>query len=561
MKKSISSKPNYILQYWAAIESGSILVSKRLRQQYEKIVHQLKVPYKDYVFDVDKATKPIDYIEDMCRQSKSNPPGKPLLLELWQKAMLQAVFGFVHRETGHRQHRFVDVYIGRKNGKSTLAAAIGLYMLTSDGEGGAEVYSMATKKDQAKIIWVEAKRMVRQSPMLRRMIRSLVGELAYDRRFGSFKPLASEENSLDGLNSHCVLVDELHAIKDVDLIHVMEESTSSRAQPIVWKFTTMGTVREAAFDDIYARDCDILDGNIEVDHTLSFIYALDDEDDWKDERNWIKANPNLGVSKTLQYIRDKVQIAMRSESERKSLMCKDFNRRETSSQSWLSFQVIQNLTLFVPEKMGFNYGIGGADLSETTDLTAAKMICMKPNDPHIYVMQMYWMPEELIEQRAKEDGVPYDKWHRQGLLRSCPGNKIDRRDVTQWYLELKNEYDIYLYKCGFDAWSAEYWVTEMECWFGKRCMEPIRQGKRTLSMPMKRLERDFESKLIIYNDNPIDKWCLTNTSVDIDIKNHTIQPSKPRNRKQRIDGTAALLNAYTSLLNNENDYMKMIGAE
>lgn len=554
-----TGKINYILAYWAEIESGRLLVSKRIRQQFEKLVRQLKKPYKDYVFDIDRATRPIHYIEDICRHSKGKFGSKRFLLELWQKAIIQAVFGFVHKETGLRQYRFVDIYVGRKNGKSTLAAAIALYMLTSDDEMGAEIYSIATKKDQAKVIWDEAKKMAGQSPMLRNRLNRLVGGIMYDAKYAHFKPLASEQNSLDGLNSHGVFVDELHAIKDIELINVMEESVASREQPIVWKFTTMGFVREAAFDTIYLRDCNILDGLIENDNTLAFIYELDKEDDWQDERTWIKANPNLGVSKSYRFIKDKVELAKVSKSERKSLMCKDFNLRETASEAWLSFAQIENPEKFDIASMGFTYAIGGADLSDTTDLTAAKLLCMRPNDERIYVLQMYFMPADSIERRAKEDGVPYDKWHAQGLLRACPGNKINREDVTAWFREMKDQHEIYLYKLGYDAWSAEYWVKDMEMYFGKQCLKAVHQGKKTLSLPMKRLGKDLEAKRIVYNDHPIDKWCLTNTSVDIDLKNHTIQPSKPRNRKQRIDGTAALLNAYTCLLDYEQEYRTMIG--
>lgn len=561
MKNSLEAKqekPNYIRAYWNEIESGREVVSVRIRKQFQRLILRLDKPVAPYVFDIERGTRPIDYIETVCRHSKGKWAGKPVLLELWEKAIVQAAFGFINAETSLRQYTRIDIFVGRKNGKSTLAAGIGLYMMTSDGEGGAEVYSIATKKDQAKLIWTEAKRMAQQSPILRKLIRRLVAEMIYDSNFSIFKALASDADTLDGLNSSCILVDELHAIKDMELLPVMIDSTTAREQPMLWAFTTMGTVRESAFDDCYAYDCKVLDGQFGDDRLLAFVYELDQGDDWREEVNWKKANPNLGVSKDLANLRAKIEKAKNNPSDIKNILCKDFNRRETSTEAWLSFDIINNPETFDVRNMGFSYGIGGVDLSETTDLTAAKMLCMRRDDPKIYVLQMYWFPDDFLEDRVKGDRVPYDLWHDRGLLRTCPGNKVDYSMVTDWFLELRDEYGIYMPYCGYDSWSAEYWVKEMRMSFGKECMQPIIQGKKTLSRPMKCLARDLEAKLIVYNNNPIDIWCLSNTCVDFDLKNQTIQPAKGRNTRQRIDGTAALLDAYVAMDNNRDNYINML---
>ncbi|HFK2719167.1 TPA: terminase TerL endonuclease subunit, partial [Escherichia coli] len=204
-----------------------------------------------------------------------------------------------------------------------------------------------------------------------------------------------------------------------------------------------------------------------------------------------------------------------------------------------------------------SYGIGGCDLSETTDLTAAKVLFMLPEKTEIFVLQMYWLPEDLLEKRAKEDKIPYDIWHDMGLLRTTPGNSVHPKFVTEWFLEVRNDYGIYLPWIGYDAWSAKYWVEEMQSHFGKEAMIPVHQGKKTLSMPMKSLEAELEKKRIIYNNNPIDKWCLSNTSIDVD-KNLNIQPNKSKNQRRRIDGTAALLNAYVILQEKMNEYQNII---
>lgn len=552
--------PNYVLAYWREIESGREIVSKRIRQVYENLARAIENPDPDspYTFDPEKALRPIEYIESVCKHSKGKWAGKPVLLELWQKAAVSATFGFVEKATGFRQYRRVDLFVARKNGKSTLSAGIALYMLTSDGEGGAEVYSVATKKDQAKIIWLEARRMAQQSPYLRKSVARLVAEMRYDRTFSVFKPLASDSDSMDGLNTHYCGVDELHAIKDKNLIDVIVDSMTARDQPLLFVTTTMGTVREGVFDDTYDYDCKVLDGQFDDPHVLPLIYELDPGDDWRDEANWKKPNPGLGTIKNLPAFRAKVAKAINDPKQVKNLLCKDFNRRETSVEAWLSFDELYNDEHFDVRTMGFKYGIGGTDLSQTTDLTAAKVLLMRPGDPKIYVLQMYWLPEDLIESRSREDKVPYDVWAERGLLRTTPGNKVHAKYVTDWFLEVRDELGVYMPFCGYDAWSATYWVEEMKMNFGAECMKAVHQGKKTLSGPMYALAADLKAKRIVYNAHPIDVWCLSNTSVDTDAKNQTIQPAKGKDLRKRIDGTAALLDAYVVLQDNLETYQNMI---
>src|SRR5690606_21616283 len=234
---------------------------------------------------------------------------------------------------------------------------------------------------------------------------------------------------------------------------------------------------------------------------------------------------------------------------------KDFNVRETTTQAWLTFEQIDNQETFDISVLRPRYGIGGADLSSTTDLTAACVLFMIPGSDKIYFDHMYWLPEELLEKRAKEDKIPYDIWRDLGLLRTTPGNSVHPKYVTQWFIEVMREKDIYLSWVGYDSWSAKYWVEEMENTFGK-IMIPVIQGKKTLSGPMKKLGADLESKKIVYNNNPITKWCLTNTSIDMD-KNGNIQPVKSNSRR-RIDGLAAMLNAYVVLQEKYNEYLSII---
>jgi phage terminase large subunit-like protein len=568
MKKRKSSLKKYpiaynpIIEYWNKIETGEEIVSDKVRRIYKKLVSDIYDTTSVYEYDSKRANHAIEFIENFCKHSKGKWGGQPIILELWQKAFLAAAFGFVHKIDGTRKYREVLLVVARKNGKSTVASGIGLYLQVGDGEAGSEVYAVATKKDQAKLVWLEAKRMVKKSPVLLRRIKPLVGDLISDWNDSSFKPLGSDSETLDGLNVHGAMMDEIHAWKDKNLYDVVVDGTSSREQPMIFMITTAGTVRESVYDMKYEEAEMLLNGfdnedGYKDDRFLPIIYELDNRSEWTDPSTWRKANPGLGTIKKLDQLETKVNKAKSNSLLVKNLLCKDFNIRETSSEAWLTFEQLNNTEKFNILDLKPSYGIGGCDLSSTTDLTAAKVIFMVPNNPEIYVMQMYWLPEDLLDQRSKEDKIPYNIWYDMGLLRVSPGNSVHPKYVTEWFLELRDEYGLYLPWIGYDSWSAKYWVEEMQNHFGVEAMIPVIQGKKTLSSPMKLLGADLDSKKIVYNNNPIDKWCLSNTAIEVD-KNLNIQPCKTNNQRRRIDGTAALLNAYVVLQEKKNDYMNMI---
>jgi phage terminase large subunit-like protein len=552
---------NPILEYWQKIESGEEVVSDKVRRVYKKLVRDLYDQNSEWEYSPKRANHAIEFVENFCKHSKGKMGGKPFILELWQKALVAATFGFVHKIDGTRKYRELILIVARKNGKSALGSAIALYMLVADGEAGPEVVSAATKKDQAKIIWSESKRMVKKSPALRKRIKTLVSELVSEFNDGSFKPLSSDSNTLDGLNVHCSLIDELHAIEDKNLYDVIVDGMSAREQPLSVITSTAGTVREGIFDIKYDEAERIINGYDDPDgykdeRVLPIIYELDSREEWTDENCWKKANPGLGTIKKYDELKRKVEKAKANPLLVKNLLTKDFNVRETTSEAWLTFEQLNNTATFDIATLQPKYGIGGTDLSKTTDLTSACVLFMLPGDENIYFEHMYWLPEELLEKRVKEDRIPYDIWYEQGLLRLTPGNSVHPKYVTQWYLEVVNEKQIYLPWIGYDGWSAEYWVEEMEGYFGKEAMIKVIQGKKTLSSPMMKLGADLEAKKVIYNNNPITKWCLSNTSVEID-KNGNIQPIKS-NQRRRIDGLAAMLNAYVVLQQKLNDYLNMI---
>lgn len=556
---------NPILEYWSWINRNRRnrrRVSTKIYKVYKELVRIMTDPTSEWEYDPVKGNHAIEFVENYCRHSKGAMGGKPFLLELWQKALVAATFGMVHKIDGTRKYQEVMLVVGRKNGKSTLAAAIGLYLQIADGEPGAEVYACATKKDQAKIIWLEAKRMVRKSPALRKRMKTLVAEINSDVNDSFFKPLGRDSDTLDGLNVHGALLDEIHAWTDQNLYDVIVDGTSSREQPLVFITTTAGTVRERVFDLKYDEAERVINGYEDPDgykneRLLPIIYELDKRQDWVNEECWYQANPGLGTIKRIDQLRNKVEKAQANPLLVKNLLCKDFNIRETSSEAWLPFEQLNNPATYDLAELKPRYGIGGSDLSSTTDLTCGTVIFMVPGDNTIYVMQMYWLPEDLLEQRVKEDKIPYDIWRDMGLLRTVPGNKVHYEYVVQWFLEVQNELDIYIPWHGYDSWSAEYYVQEMRSHFGKEGMEPVIQGKKTLSGPMKALGADLESKRINYNNNPILKWCLSNTAIETD-KNLNIQPCKTSNQRRRIDGLASLLNAYVVLERHYEDYINLI---
>lgn len=554
---------NPILEYWAAIQSGKEIVSDKVRRTYKKISADLFDSSRPYFYSPKRANHVIEFFENYCHHSKGKVGGQRVILELWEKAMLATIFGFVDIE-GNREYREAMLIVGKKNGKSLLSSGIGLYLQIGDGEPGPEVYAVATKKDQAKIIWNESKRMVRKSPALLRRIKPLTHELSSEMfNDGVFKPLASDSDTLDGLNVHGVLMDEIHQWKNgMALYNIMADGTTAREQPLVFITSTAGTIREDIYDEKYEYAERIINGYSDPngandDHFIAFIYELDTRSEWTNPECWKKANPGLGTIKNLNQLRDKVEKAKSNPSVVKNLVCKEFNIRETSTEAWLTFEELNNTSTFDLKALHPRYGIGGTDLSSTTDLCAAKVIFQVPSDEHIYVLSMYWIAEDLLEQRVKEDKIPYDKWIDMGLIRTCPGNKVHAKYVTQWFLEIQNDYDIYIPWVGYDSWSANYWVEEMATHFGAEAMIPVIQGKKTLSAPMKSLGADLAKKLIIYNNNPVDKWCLANTSYDED-KNGNIQPHKTSKRTRRIDGTAALLDAYVVYQDKIADYQSMI---
>ena len=562
----------YIEEYYKYIQKNPNRVCHKVKAVYKKLVDDLKTPKvvtyynkiteeeetHTYIFDEEKANRPIQFIEKFCKHSKGKWAGKPVKLELFQKAFIQALFGFVDSETGLRKYKKGALFIGRKNGKSTMDSGIGSFLLTKDGEGGAEIYSVAVKKDQAKIVWEEAKRMIKKSPELSKRIRCLVGGMYYDATESFFKALASDSNSLDGLNAHGVIADEVHAWKDKNLLDVMYDSMSAREQPLLLETSTMGTVRESVFDNEYEYFEEIIKGyeghsDIVDETVLPVIYELDNADEWQNEDSWYKANPGLGTIKNIKDLRDKVQRAINNPNELTNLLCKDFNVRQNNQDRWLDYETANNESTYNIEEIQDSYAVGGVDLSSTTDLTCATILIVK--NGRKYCLQQYFIAEQNLQHKIQDDKIPYDIWEQQGLVTLCEGAKINYSCVSDWFNRMINDYDIRAVYIGYDPWNSQYWVEEMRN-YGYEMIE-IRQGARTMSNPMKTLYADLAEKALNYNNNPILKWCLLNTSVKRD-ENDNIRPVKGQQQRARIDGCVSLIIAYCTLAEKYQDYMNLV---
>ena len=559
-----------IEKYYKWICDNPNKANDKIKKIYKRLVEDIKKPREVsflvdgkpethiYRFNEEKAKRPIEFIEKYIKQSKGQWNGKPLKLELFQKAFLEALFGFVD-DNGLRKYRKAIFFVARKNGKSVFDSALATYMLVADNEGGAEIYSVATKRDQSKIVWEETKKMIKKSPPLAKRIRCLVGGIYYDAKDSLFRALASDSNSLDGLNSHLVIADEVHAWKDKNLLDVMYDSMSARRQPMLIETSTMGTIRQNVFDIEYDYASQVIDGVIEDETLLPIIYELDNEKEWTNEECWYKANPALGSIKSIKALREKVERAKANPIELVNLLCKDFNIRQNSINSWLSFEELNNEEIYTDWKD--SYCIGGVDLSSTTDLTCATLLGVVKGK--IRVKQMYWIPTNYLEKKITEDKIPYDKWLKLGLLRLSGDSKIDYHDITKWFVEEVDNNGLRPLWIGYDSWNANFWKDEMAN--GSECnpynfdMVEVRQGYKTESAPLKQMKADLIDKKINYNNNPILKWNLSNVVVKTD-DNENIMISKEK-AKQRIDGVASLMDAYVIFVNQRSEYLNYINEE
>ena len=544
--------------YFGSLLDGRIPACDKMKRIADILLNQYASP-QEFHFDYDIAKKHTDFIERFCKQP-TGKIGTPLKLELFQKARLQAIFGFVD-DNDMRQYNECLIIEGRKNGKTTETAAVEIDMLVNDCEGSPQIYNIATQREQAMLGFNAAYKMIKQSPMLSKHVKKRASDLYFPINFGFIKALASNTNSLDGLDVHCATIDELAAIKNRDLYDLVKQAMGAREQPLLFNITTNGFVRGSIFDAQYDYAKNILEGKAENKRFLPFIYELDSVDEWDCEECWEKANPGLGTIKSKDYLRQMVQKAKDDPSFKPTVLVKDFNMKQTAESAWLRFEDLNNEETFDINQ--FDYCIGGFDAADSVDLNAAVAVFQRPDDEKIYVKSMFWIPQSVIDEaektgsRKERDNAPYRLWIDQGYMRTCEGNKCDKRIFLEWFREIRDQYDIYTSFIGFDPWHiSDDLIRDFKSEFGKNAMIPVRQGTISLSDPMKNLAADFKAKRIVYDNNPIMKWCLINTEVKTDV-NGNIQPVKGLDSRKRIDGVAALIDAYKVLHDKRDQYINL----
>ena len=547
---------NYVRQYVRAIRAGTVTVSEPVRQVYERLDAEAADKSCPYRFSAKLGDHAIRFIETFCRHYEGEHAGQLVKLELWEKAFIQTLFGWVDKKTRLRRFREFFLLVARKNGKSFLSACIMVYMLVADGEAGAQCVSIATKYDQAAIVYKTARKIIEQDADLSARVVPIIGGMEFKLTNSTMKALASKSKTLDGLNLHYCSCDELHAQEDRNLYDVTKQGMKARKQPIFGTITTAGFAREGIYDDMFEYALSVAKGTVADAHLLPVLYTLDDRAEWTDPGAWQKANPGLGTIKSRQQLADDVERAKHDPSCLPSLLVKDFNIQENSAASWLPWAVLKTETVAEADYLNHTYAIGGCDLSATTDLTCATLLIRRPEDPQFYVLQQYFLPAarvEQVEHQGRKE-APYRLWAQQGWLTLCDGATVDYNDVTEWFVSMVQERDIRpLWVC-YDAALSGYWVPQMTDMGFE--MERIRQGPVTWTYPMKRMKGLFEDHRIVYQNNPILRWCLSNTAAKSSNQRgiDSIQPEKIT-ANRRIDGTVSLLNAMTGYYNHEDEFL------
>lgn len=508
-----------------------------------------------YYFDVQEAQRHFDFY-GLCRHYKGEKANQPVELELWQKFVNGSVFGWLNKETGLRRFQNVYEQVSRKNGKSTKAAGVGLYCLSMDGEQGAEVYSAATKKDQARIILETAQQMVKKSPALKRYIGTFRSSVYMESTASRFEAVSSDAETLDGLNIHCGLIDELHAHKTRAVYDVLTTATGARNQPLIWVVTTAGSITNGICKERYDYADKVLHGVIEDDTFFAYIAELDEGDDPFDERNWIKANPNLGVSVKISDLRRKAKEARELSSAYNNFLCKHMDMWVTVDKSWMNMvtykecgldvpQFITKRPLKTPEEIISHlkeYLIGmecyvGVDLSAKLDLTSVTFEFPLQNGFYA-VLSHSFIPENRIPEKERIDNVSYSGWVRDGYITAIPGDVIEQSWVQDYIMQMARKYPVR--EICYDPWTATEFANHMTD-EGFTCVE-IGQGFRSMSEPTKDVEKLVVQHKLIHGGNPVLAWNVSNAVPRYDPAGN-IKLDKEKS-KMRIDAIISLITAH-----------------
>ncbi|NGT53801.1 terminase large subunit [Clostridium perfringens] len=533
---------------------------------YQK-VNKIKIEFED-------SEKRINFIQNECKHFEAPHAGKPFILEIWQKAFVEAIFAIKiwDDELGKYVRKYQDVLflVGRKNGKTPFISAICLSEWFC-GEMGKKILCASNDYEQADLMFQAINSMREESKTLEKVTRKNIkgiffgnpkqkkkkGKFSYQNK-GNIRKLSAKSGAKEGRNIGVGAVDEVFEMKDDTTVMPIRQALSTQDEPLYFELTTEGFTQGGYLDDRLIDARKVLNGELERPRWLIWLCTQDSEQEvWQDESSWVKSNPGLGKIKKWSFLRNMIEEAKTSNSKRAFVLAKDFNIKQNGACAWLQAKDIENDLTFEIEELEGCIALGATDLSETTDLTNARVMVLKNTDkPGIhmkYMYTMYFIPESKLGQVSREDREKYKQWAKDGWLTICAGNEVDYSDVVAWYVSLYRKYNIRVFKAGYDRWNAKSFVSEMEDYGFD--LEKIPQDVNNLSNPMKKLEADLKENLVNYNQNPIDKWCLENVSIKIDELGR-IMPVKVQDIKLRhIDGAVTMIICYAVLDRFKRDYL------
>lgn len=534
----------YLEEYYEQIISGKIIAGLELKTELSKLIEDLDD--ERYIYDTSDADSRMDFMQNCVKLTKSPFYGKPMILMLWQKAFISAIYGFKMASDHTDRFRRILLLIARKNTKSETCSGLGLTELIL-GNDGSDIVCSSNDDNQASILY-------NAIDTMRLMIDPKQKDTWKNQQWIKCKingskvfKLSDRTRNKEGRNIDFAVIDEVHEMKDNVIIKSIEQSQSLKPNPKLILITTEGFVNDGFLDGELIKARKILNGeddSISAERYLPWLYTQDSEQEvWQNKKSWMKSNPTLGIVKRWDYLEEQVDAARRSKPDRMFTLSKDFNFKVSNSEAWLMKEMLEYSRVFNLDDFRNSICLAGVDLAETTDMCAAKILLLKKDDPTKYIHQMYWIPEsKLKESDDKESGAKYAEWAKQGLIRIVEGNEVDVSLIADWFAELYRENHIRLYKAGYDQRFAKQFLKQMDEYGFE--YEMIYQNRFVLTSPMRLVEADIRDQLINRNDNAIDIWCLSNTSVQIWDTGH-IMPIKIKNQaNRRIDGTLAEIMVY-----------------
>ena len=546
---------NWIFKYHEAIQKKEVIVGVCVRLCFEILTTGLL--NGEWEFNEKKANKAIKFIENFCHHSEGR--SDLLHLELWQKAIVSAIFGIMDKTTGYRQFREVFIIVARKNGKTLFAAAIAAYMTYVDGEYGAKVYFLAPKLDQADLVYDAFYQIVQSDDELDSITKKRRSDI-YIKAFNtSVKKIAFNSKKSDGFNPQLVVNDEMEAWpgdQGLKQYEVMTSALGARKQPLIISIATAGYVNDGIFDELFKRATAFLKGNSREKRLLPFIYMIDDIEKWDSIEELKKSNPNLGVSVSAEYYLEQIEIARNSISKKVEFMTKFCNIKQNSAVAWLDYWdvmkcVHEEKPLSLEDFKGC-YCVGGIDLSRTTDLTAASIVINRDGINHIFTR--FYMPQKRYEVAINEDNTPYNIYRDRGFLFISGENQVDYKDVYNWFIELVKVYKIKPLKIGYDRYSANYLVEDLKT--AGFHTDDVYQGTN-LTPVLHEFEGNLKDGLFDFGDNSMLAAHFLNVAVDINLNDSRMKPVKIEKR-MRIDGAMSVFDALTMISKYHNEIGKKL---